>query len=70
MREQLKKLRQKNELNHYQMAKLLGVSRASYIKIERNERNGDFKFWATLGQVFNLSLNKLVKMHDEFKAEK
>lgn len=41
-------------LTQSEMAKLLGVSRATYSYIEKGERSGTFEFWGNLQKVFNV----------------
>lgn len=54
MRIELKKLRIGKKLNQTEMAKKCGVSRTTYIFIEKGERFGSAAFWDNLQRCFNV----------------
>lgn len=53
-RRALRLLRYAKELNQSDMARLLNVERTTYAAIERGERDGSYKFWERLQQVFGI----------------
>lgn len=54
-RKKLRLFRLAQDLTQEEMAKRCGVSRVSYIKIERGERNPRPEFWLKLQSEFNIS---------------
>ena len=54
MRTNLKVFRVAHKLTQAEMAERLGVSRATYVYIERGARSGTIDVWSTLQRVFNV----------------
>lgn len=55
MRTELKKLRVGARLTQEEFAEKVGVSRATYVYIERGERSGNFAFWSAVQRIFNVA---------------
>ncbi len=53
-RERLKEARQKAGMTQQQIADKLGISLRYYRFIESGERNGDFKLWDALEDLFEI----------------
>ena len=64
MRETLKNARQKAGMTQQQMADRLNVSLRYYQNLEAGDRNGDFKIWDTLEDMFNIHQRKLREISD------
>ena len=58
-RTNLRIFRVKNKLSQEQMAKRIGVTRATYSAIEKGTRNGKQTFWAKFQKAFNVPDNDL-----------
>lgn len=58
-RTNLRIFRVKNKLSQEQMAKRIGVTRATYSAIEKGTRNGKQTFWVKFQNAFNISDNDL-----------
>lgn len=53
-RKALRLLRYEKELTQTDMARLLNVERVTYAAVERGVRDGSYKLWERLQQVFNI----------------
>lgn len=57
--EVLKQLRQKNNLNQMELAKIIGVSRSAISMYESGQREPDFETLETIADYFNVSMDYL-----------
>lgn len=62
MRTNLKVLRVRNHLTQKEMAKKLGVSRATYSFVENNQRQGTSAFWEAVQRVFDVPDEEMYKL--------
>ena len=58
-RTNLRIFRVKNKLSQEQMAKRIGVTRATYSAIEKGTRNGKQTFWVKFQKAFSIPDNDL-----------
>lgn len=59
MRTELKKFRVGLHLTQAEFAEKVGISTATYIKIEKGKTSGNYKFWKTVCTVFGVSDEKM-----------
>ncbi len=62
MRKNLKEARQKAGMTQKQVAEHLGISERYYRFIETGTRDGDFKMWDALEDLFNINQRLLRKV--------
>lgn len=58
--ENLKKLRENNNLTQQQMADILNIQRPTYTRYETGERQPDFELLIRIAQHFNVSIDYLL----------
>lgn len=65
MRTRLKVLRTEHNLGQVEMSEKLGVSLATYNRVEKGARDGSLDFWRKLDKTFNLGGEKVWEIINE-----
>lgn len=63
--ERLRFLREKNRLTQKELAEILGISKSTYVKYERGEREPKFSILLDLSKHYNVSIDFLLGRSDE-----
>ena len=69
MQYSLKELRARNNLTQEKMAKLLGISRQSYIKIEKNPQNVTCDRMTVIAKILGVSLGDIFLGNNHTNSE-